>query len=157
MDIDETAIRIHRTAVDHGFWDKPRNLGEMLMLVASELAECLEEDRAGMAHVYYKCRVCGYTTIDSGNDRAGHYIPTPTGGVVARILSVLYRGGTPIMCSNNGPLKPEGALVEIADAIIRLLDTGHDMSMKTRYTLAEIMQIKMDYNDQRERMHGKAY
>lgn len=33
---------IHDTAVEKGFWDKPRNEGELLMLVVSELAEALE-------------------------------------------------------------------------------------------------------------------
>jgi NTP pyrophosphatase (non-canonical NTP hydrolase) len=33
---------IHDTAVKKGFWDKPRNEGELLMLVVSELSEALE-------------------------------------------------------------------------------------------------------------------
>jgi hypothetical protein len=56
-----------------------------------------------------------------------------------------------------GDMKPEGELVEVADAIIRLLDTGHDMASKTRYTLSDVMAFKMIYNDDREHMHGKAY
>lgn len=50
--IEALAKEIHQTAVDHGFWDNPRNTGEMLMLVVSELAEALEEDRAGTAPYY---------------------------------------------------------------------------------------------------------
>ena len=37
-----------------GFWDEPRNLGEMLMLAVSELSEALEEDRSGQPIVYFK-------------------------------------------------------------------------------------------------------
>ncbi len=37
----------HRIAREKGFWAKPRNTGEMLMLVVSELAEALEADRKG--------------------------------------------------------------------------------------------------------------
>jgi hypothetical protein len=46
--------RVHKNSVDHGFWPegKGRNFGEMLMLVTSELAEALEEDRNGMAPFY---------------------------------------------------------------------------------------------------------
>jgi hypothetical protein len=137
MDIDAAALRIHQTAKDHGFWDKERNLGEMLMLVTSELAECLEENRAGKPRVYWKCKDCGYETVDQP-DSMGHKPDTMAA-----------------WCA--GDMKPEGELVEVADAIIRLLDTGHDMASKTRYTLSDVMAFKMIYNDDREHMHGKAY
>lgn len=39
--------KIHSIAKSKGFWDKERNLGEMFMLVISELGECLEAHRKG--------------------------------------------------------------------------------------------------------------
>lgn len=39
--------RIHSINKEKGFWDKPRNLGEMFMLTISELGECLEAHRKG--------------------------------------------------------------------------------------------------------------
>ena len=142
-EVDALAARIHQTAVDHGFWDKPRNLGEMLMLVCSELAECLEEDREHNPLIYFQCTECGYRALNLREELAawGHYKPDTQGKP----------------CLNNHALKPEGALVEVADAIIRLFDTGHDMASRTRYTLSEVMLIKMDYNDTRSHMHGKRY
>lgn len=43
------AERIHQTAKDKGFWDsgKDRNRDEMVMLIISELGECLEAHRKG--------------------------------------------------------------------------------------------------------------
>ncbi len=41
---DYTAL-CHRIAREKGFWERRRNVGEMLMLVVSELAEALEADR----------------------------------------------------------------------------------------------------------------
>lgn len=38
---------VHKTNVEKGFWDKPRNEGEILMLIVSELAEGLENIRHG--------------------------------------------------------------------------------------------------------------
>lgn len=38
---------IHTAMRDAGFWDKRRNIGELLMLVNSELCEALEADRVG--------------------------------------------------------------------------------------------------------------
>jgi NTP pyrophosphatase (non-canonical NTP hydrolase) len=45
MNINETARNIHSMNVEKGFWENPRNKGELLMLVVSELAEALEADR----------------------------------------------------------------------------------------------------------------
>jgi hypothetical protein len=36
---------IHQNAVDKGFYDNPRNTGEMLCLIHSEVSEALEADR----------------------------------------------------------------------------------------------------------------
>lgn len=45
MRIKELAKECHNTAKAKGFWDKERNLGELLMLITSELGEALEADR----------------------------------------------------------------------------------------------------------------
>ena len=37
----------HMVARDKGFWDKKRNVGEMLMLIVSELGEAIEAHRKG--------------------------------------------------------------------------------------------------------------
>lgn len=153
--IDEVAVVIHQTAKDHGFWDKDRNLGEMLMLAVSECAEALEEDRDGNPLVYWKCPECGYQTAEKPHPfMDAHYIPM-NGGVIARALRAL--GGGSVTCDYNRELKPEGALVEVIDALIRLLDTSQDMASRTRYTVYDVMDMKMRYNAQREHMHGKAY
>ena len=47
MNIKETPQAIHAINKEKGFWDKPRNTGELLMLVNSELCEGLEADRNG--------------------------------------------------------------------------------------------------------------
>lgn len=45
--LNELAQQIHANAVAKGFWDEPRNTGEIFMLIVSELAEALEADRKG--------------------------------------------------------------------------------------------------------------
>ena len=37
----------HKAAKTQGFWDRERNVGEMLMLVVSELGEAIEAHRTG--------------------------------------------------------------------------------------------------------------
>ena len=49
--------------------------------------------------------------------------------------------------------KPEGVAVEIADCIIRCLDTMHSLDVDIDAIVAE----KMAYNATRPRKHGKAY
>lgn len=44
---DAMASRIHATAVEKGWWDKPRNDGEMIALIHSEASEILEGLRHG--------------------------------------------------------------------------------------------------------------
>lgn len=45
MTTSELTKLCHRIARQKGFWDSPRNVGEMLMLVVTELAEGMEAYR----------------------------------------------------------------------------------------------------------------
>jgi NTP pyrophosphatase (non-canonical NTP hydrolase) len=113
-----------------------RNMGEMLMLQVSELAEALEEHRNCNPVHYYKAKFEGreiVVTYDSDIDlwRDSRGKPMPRGVKV----------------------KPEGLAVEFADCLIRILDTMHSLGVD----IDEIVQEKMAYNDGREHMHGKAY
>lgn len=133
--VHDLATRIHQTAADHGFWDFNRNFGEMIALMHSELSEALEEHRAGNPAVYAICSECGEKRfLDS-------WPVTPVYGWICHGL----------------PLKPEGTSVELVDTIIRILDTMFNELEQTPYTVDQIIDLKMAYNDQREHKHGKAY
>lgn len=45
LTLDEWASLCHSIAVEKGFWDEKRNLGEALMLIVTELAEAMESYR----------------------------------------------------------------------------------------------------------------
>lgn len=45
MNIKELSTEIHKTNTEKGFWDEPRNIGELLMLIVTELSEALEAHR----------------------------------------------------------------------------------------------------------------
>jgi len=47
QNLNELAKQIHENAKAKGFWDEPRNTGEIFMLIVSELAEALEASRKG--------------------------------------------------------------------------------------------------------------
>lgn len=44
---NEMAAEAHQNSAAHGFWDRPRNIGEMFMLMVTELAEGFEATRVG--------------------------------------------------------------------------------------------------------------
>ena len=43
--LNEVAQLCHSIAVEKGFWDQKRNIGEALMLIVTELAEAMEAHR----------------------------------------------------------------------------------------------------------------
>ncbi|MDP2653896.1 MAG: MazG nucleotide pyrophosphohydrolase domain-containing protein [Candidatus Omnitrophota bacterium] len=43
--LNELSAICHAIAVEKGFWDKERNIGEALMLIVTELAEAMEAHR----------------------------------------------------------------------------------------------------------------
>ena len=126
MNIKET-VAIHAINVEKGFWDKPRNTGELLMLVNSELCEALEADRkykhAGEVHKDIYKRM-----LDKGTGLC--------------VLKSIFE--TEIKDTFED---------EIADAVIRLLDLAEGLGIDLEFHIKH----KMEYNKTRERLHGKAY
>jgi len=47
MTIAALQREVHRIAVDHGWWEQDRPIGEVLMLAVTELAEAMEAHRRG--------------------------------------------------------------------------------------------------------------
>jgi len=47
MTIGKLQEEVHRIAIEHGWWDKERSIGEALMLIVTELSEAMEAYRIG--------------------------------------------------------------------------------------------------------------
>jgi NTP pyrophosphatase (non-canonical NTP hydrolase) len=110
MCLEEIQTACHYLAREKGFWDKKRNVPEMLALIHAEVSEALEEYR---------------------KDRMELWWSLPNG--------------------DAGEFKPEGFGVELADAVIRILDLAEGLNID----LAKLIRIKLEYNKTRELMHGK--
>ena len=135
MELDDWAIIIHQTAVDKGFWDDPRNMGEMIALMHSELSEALESHRSGEPPVWYKhdqdCPVWG--------DDVGGSPDYPVRGLQQS-------------CTCGGG-KPEGWATEMVDCMIRIMDTLGEADIP----IDDIVRIKTSFNTTRPYKHGRQY
>lgn len=97
---------VHQNNKDKGWYDNPRSNFETLILVMTELAEAIEELRNGSPLVWVK-------DIES----RGTVTLTTLGPAPSPI---------PAYTASGKMLKPEGVLIEVADAVIRLMDFfGH--------------------------------
>ena len=128
--LNELAKEIHKTAVEHGWWNLAPSFGEVVALCHSELSEALEEYRDGRPMLWRKC-------MTSEGDT-----PCMEGGCGDWTDSVCE-----LSCLSP---KPEGIAVEMADCIIRILDwaahEGVDMDA--------VVKAKMEYNRTRPYRHG---
>lgn len=140
---------IHQISVSKGFYENPRRIGEQIALMHSELSEALEEHRDGvdLAEVYYSESVnnevlskLGKLSINQDVFQETHYqlnghdVPKATldeHGVFNR--------------------KPEGFAVELADCVIRILDTCEFLGID----LQPVIEEKMAYNATRPHKHGR--
>lgn len=130
--LNEAAKQIHEVAKSKGFWDKERNVGELLMLCVSELGEAMEADRNGRKseNEFNKWSL----TLDKiyndlGTDSKNHALK-----FFEEHIKDTFED-------------------EIADTIIRLLDLCAGLNID----IEKHMQLKFAYNQTRERLHGKAY
>jgi len=101
-------------------------------------------------------------------DDEGKPIKRNFGEVIALMHSELsealeeHRSGKPIVYfaeeHDGRPAKPEGAAVELADCVIRILDTMHEMLVPVGgMSIEALILMKMKYNDSRPYKHGRKY
>jgi len=99
---------------EKGFWDNERNVGELFMLVVSELGEAMEAHRK-KNFAYKKAKTLD--ELDFEKDIKDSFED------------------------------------EIADAIIRLLDMSSGLGLN----IEDHIRMKLIYNLNRPRLHGKSY
>lgn len=128
MNIKEVSKEIYDNNVAKGFWNEKRNVGEMLMLVVSELAEALEADRKNLGPIK-KPEISDRTKAAIEGTPDEHY-------------QSYFKSHIKDTFED-----------ELADAVIRLFDITHGLGIDLEWHIA----AKMRYNKLRPHKHGKAY
>lgn len=117
---------------EKGFYesDSKRNFGEFIALVHSELSEALEHQRKGSGDVF----LVGANADCDGDSSDDEFKCLET-------LSVRHDA------------KPDGVLIELADAVIRIFDYCGSKN----WNLESAIKLKMAYNKSRPYKHGKRF
>ena len=118
--INKLAAEIHTNAKEKGWWEQSRSALEIHMLIVSEIAEATEEVRNQTPPIYQPHEDAFDEAVEPGSQ---YWCPVS---------------------------KPEGEAVELADAIIRILDYAE---MKN-WDMEKIIRMKVDYNKTRSHRHG---
>lgn len=115
MIIKEFAESVHQVAVDHGWHEggKETHFLEYIAMIHCELSEALQEMRADKPLVWYDI-------YDKGDDCGG-------GGRCGVVVNEGICPGRSGKCKCHH--KPEGVAVEMADAVLRILDFLVEMKM----------------------------
>lgn len=126
--------KAHQVAKDKGFWDKERNVSEMLMLIVSEVAEAQEALRKN------------------------HYAEKAVADGLLHDIQLQYTDEEFQMNKDIWKSVFEEKIKssfedEVADVAIRLFDLCGGMKID----LEKHIELKMKYNSMRSYKHGKAF
>ncbi len=137
MNIRQWQDRTHEIAKQKGWWvdkeEDPKNMTPeailaQLMMVTGEIAEASEQVRLGNNPMWLQlCPGLKLTPVMSDPNEIDYFSKHV-----------------------NKDDKPEGALIELADAVLRILDLCGFMG----WDLEKAMTIKSAYNETREFKHG---
>lgn len=126
--LNDLAKRVFEANKAKGFWDKERNVGELLMLTTSELGEAMEAHRKGRfakIHLIEHLQMEGYTWKDS---------PVSFKSAFEEGVKDTFED-------------------EIADAMIRLwISIPRPPAISNKH-----IEAKLKYNETRPLLHGKKY
>lgn len=196
QNLNELAQKIHENAKAKGFWDAPRNTGEVFMLIVSELGEALEAHRKGKRANMKQHASVGHngTVTDeewfkiSFENCIKDTFEDEIADVVIRILDWCAFAEIPLEYDKDSVNEFElgnigEALMSVTGSVwgayvsseaYRLyptVDNAQDISHDVHAALDKLfgiancigfdlfrhIELKMQYNATRERLHGKKY
>ena len=133
MKLNKMCKEIYEGNKAKGFWDKERNLGELLMFIVSELGEAIEAHRKGNTLKTKRELGVSNSMIDFLMNKKNYK---------AENWRQFY----------EMELK-DSFETEIGDTFIRLMDLCGGLNID----IDKFIEMKMEYNKGRGKLHGKAY
>lgn len=134
--INELAKQVHENAKQKGFFEKEKNIGEMLCLIHSEVSEALEADR-----------IDNYFNAETNCNKNKDF--SKTGGWAFDIVESNEEAWLNWFRAEVKNTFQD----ELADIMIRVMDLAAFKGIDLEKHIA----LKMRYNSMREHKHGKAY
>lgn len=128
--INKLASEIHSNARSKGFYEQPKNIGEMLCLIHSEVSEALEADRKN----HYAVKSWNIEKNIDLND------------MESTSKKQYFQNEFEVAIKNSFE-------DELADVMIRVMDLAAFKGIDLEYHI----KMKMAYNAMREHKHGKNY
>ena len=144
--LNQLRDEIHANAKEKGFCDSKKEVGTMLMLIVSELAEALEADRTGNF-----CNFSKYEERKKYEFELKHKQETD--------VNFMPRSSSSILSSEEIEKQAFETYIkntfedELADVIIRTLSVCGYLGIDIERSVL----AKMKYNKTREKMHSKKY
>lgn len=120
--INEMVTVVHNNAKEKGWWESQREAGTILMLIVSEIAEAMEEARNNTPPIY----------------------------IHSKEQVAINPHFADIDFIEESLAKPEGELIELADAVIRIMDYCGSKG----WDLERAIRMKIRYNLTRPHRHG---
>lgn len=182
--LNDLAKQIHENAVSKGFWDEPRNTGEIFMLMVSELGEALDADRKNK-----RCRIRNFEkwmeqTAD--HNFANNFEVDIKGTFEEEIADVAIRildycafaginvlpnyeqdlsenigenllSATKLIASAHGWVNIGGFDDNVSHCLNESVGLMLKLADAQGFDLIQHIELKMKYNATREHKHGKKY
>lgn len=144
MKINDLVKEAYDNAVEKGWHESPRSALEVHMLIVSEIAEATEAVRDGLPPIYQVHKT--YSKENGEHVETSFFIP------YNHFTTFKSDDGLDANRKFNwkAERKPEGELIELADAVIRIADYFGERG----WDLEEAIKIKMAYNKTRGYRHG---
>lgn len=131
--INKLSVEIHENAKNKGFFDEPKNIGEMLCLIHSEVSEAMEADRKD-----HYARDMGERMTQITESYNGDVSQEQKDDDFKRVFTDRIKNSFED---------------ELADVMIRVMDLAGFKGIDLEYHI----KMKMRYNALREHKHGKKY
>ena len=144
--LNQLRDEIYANAKEKGFYDNPREVGTLLMLVVTEVAEALEADRVGSFCDFFEYEKYRKNAFEFKHKQETDVKFMPRSPCLVRSSEDIEKDAFDIYIKNSFE-------DELADVIIRTLDICGYLNIDIERSVL----AKIKYNKTRDKLHTKRY